>query len=539
MRRALPASFRPPAVVWALTLLGFLMSVSSSLILPVYLGYDEPQHVDMVASVAWGHGWPGPGERQVAKGVAKGAEPYYGQQLKIRPLDKALVKIKPRGERPSTSELGGDFPSSGRPNQIVQHPPLYYALDAVVMASVNAQSWPYDQFVSMLRVLSALLVAPLPLLVWAIARRVRAGPSVEVAAAALSLTIPGLTRLSGLVNNDGFLIITTTALLLGLVHVATGDLRRRTAVVVGLLTGLALLSKGFALTLPVLVVLAYLLGSRSVRKLGPLLWALGVGFLTGGLWWVRNVLVYGSLQPQGFGAKTLATVQGNPRPPGSHIDASIFWTAVQDRLARTFWGGVGIASQPTLTKTGGTVLFVVLFVLIIAGLTVGVRGRGQRGSLTLLLLPLPLTLALVLRSSWSDFVHFNQASGLQGRYLYIAIAGYALSVALAGDRLLGPARLALPLLAVITMLLMQGMHANRMVRSLWLKNGQGSLRDALAGIEVLSPWPNAVTELVFAATVVTALAVLVLSARGAFARVARAEPAPSAAEPPNQLQPIE
>lgn len=513
-------SFRPPAVVWAITLLGFLMSVSAGLVLPVYLGYDEPQHVDMVASLSYGDGWPGPGERQVAKGVAKGAEPYYGQQLKSKPLDKSLVLVKPRGSRPSTRDLGGDFPSSGRPNQIVQHPPLYYGLVAVVMSAVDGQDWPYDRLVSFLRLLSALIVAPLPLLVWAIANRLRAGPGVEVGAAALSVAVPGLTRISGLVNNDGFLVITVTALLLGLVHVATGDLTRRTAVVVGLLTGIALLSKGFALTMPLLVVVAYLIASRSRRVVLPLSWALGVGFLTGGIWWVRNVLVFGTLQPQGFGAAALAAVQGRPRPPGSVIDSGIWWTAVQDRLARTFWGGVGIASQPTLTKTAGTVLFVVLALLVIGGLVVGVRGRGDRRVLGLLLLPLPLTLVLVLRSSWSDFVHYNQASGLNGRYLYIAIAAFALLSALVLDRLLGRARAALPLLAVVVVLVLQGQHANRMIRALWLKNSDGSLRNALSGIEVLSPWPNVITEGVFAATVLTALAVLVLSARGAFARQA-------------------
>ncbi|MCU1588167.1 MAG: hypothetical protein JWN31_1660, partial [Frankiales bacterium] len=248
---------RPPVVVWALVVFGFFLSVSASLVLPTYLGYDEPQHVDMVVAIASGDGWPDPGTRNLSQGVGRSSNLYYGPRLKTRPLDEALQDLKPRGERPTLKELGGDASAGGTPNQITQHPPLYYGVEATIAKALGADGWSYDRFVELLRIITALLMAPLPLLVWAIANRLRAGPNVEIAAAALSLGVPGLTRVSGLVNNDGFLVITMTALLLALTHVATGDLRRRTAIVVGVLTGLTMLSKGFALICPLLVVLAY------------------------------------------------------------------------------------------------------------------------------------------------------------------------------------------------------------------------------------------------------------------------------------------
>ena len=502
-------------MVWALTALGFLMALSSSLIVPTYLGFDEPQHIDMVAAIAYGDGWPGPGERHVARGVAVGSEAYYGKYYKTHPLNKAMVRVQPRGQRPSINELGGDRLTAGIPNQIVQHPPLYYAIEAGAMLAFDGKDLPYDRFISLLRVVTSLLVAPLPLLVWAIGRRLGVAATVAVAAAALSLAVPGMTRISGYVNNDGFLVITTTALLLGLARVATGDLSRRTAVVVGLLTGLALLSKGFALPLPLLVVLAYLLGARAlaqrwVTASRPLVVALVVGFVTGGLWWMRNLLLYGAIQPSGYGAVGLARVLPKPRPPEKPVDVGQFTHVVSDRLARTFWGGVGVTSKPTVSSAGAALLFAALALLVAIGLWRGIRGRGRRAHLVLLLLPFLLTLVLVLDGAWHDYVRYAVFRGVQGRYLYGALAGLALTVAVAGDWLLGAWRRWLPLLAVVGVLLLQGLHARRLVRTLWLAHNSGSYRDALSGIEVISPWPNAVTETVFAGTLLAVVAVLVL-----------------------------
>jgi 4-amino-4-deoxy-L-arabinose transferase-like glycosyltransferase len=521
---------RPPAVVWALVLLGFLMSLSASLVLPTYLGYDEPQHVDMVVALDSGDGWPDPGERKLSQGVARSSNLYYGQRLKTRPLDVALEDLDPHGQRPTLDELGGDASAGGVPNQITQHPPLYYGVEALIAKVLGADDWSYDRFVELLRLITALLMAPLPLLVWAIANRLRAGPTTAVAAAALSLGVPGLTRVSGLVNNDGFLVITMTALLLGLTHVATGDLSRRTAIVVGALTGVTMLSKGFALICPLLVVLAYVIGKRGWRGLlRPLAVALGVGFLTGGFWWLRNLILYGALQPNGFGS-ALAQIEGRPRAADNPAVLSVFLDAVQDRIARTFWGGVGIASQPTVTKSGGTLLWVLVGVAVVIALVVGVRGRGERLALGLLLLPLPLVFAIIIKGSYGEYVEHAKLPGLQGRYLYLGISGLAVATAITLDRVLGRARAALPLLAVALVLVMQEVHTHRLVRNLWTSDDDGSLRRGLAGMRQVAPWPGAVTNLVLLATAVTAIATLVLSARGAFAPVKGERRADAAAD---------
>lgn len=522
---------RPPPVVWALALLGFLMSVSASLVLPTYLGYDEPQHVDMVYAIAVGDGWPDPGTRFLSQGVGRSSNLYYGQRLRVRPLDQGLrATVPPRGQRRDLGEMGGDASAGGTPNQITQHPPLYYAIEAGAVKALGATSWSYDDFVQLLRVVTALLMAPLPLLVWAMADRLRAGPGTSVAAAALSLAVPGLTRVSGLVNNDGFLVITMTALLLALVHVATGDHRLRTAVLVGVLTGVTMLSKGFALIAPLLVVVAYLLDRARARAALPrLAVALAVGFAAGGFWWLRNLIVFGALQPNGYGL-ALARIEGPPRPANHPALLGDFLVSVQDRICRTFWGGVGLAAQPTITKTGGTILFALLGLAVLGGLLVGVRGQGQRRTLVLLLLPFPLVLAIIVQAAHGEFVQHARVPGLHGRYLYLSISGLALTTAVLLDRALGRARSALPLVAVAVALGMQAFHSRQLVRSVWLAHGRGSTLSALQAMERIAPWPPPVTYLVLLLTALTGLGTLVLSAQGAFAPVSRRPARADAAE---------
>jgi hypothetical protein len=167
-----------------------------------------------------------------------------------------------------------------------------------------------------------------------------------------------------------------------------------------------------------------------------------------------------------------------------------------------------------------TALTIVLLLSVVGGLVLGLRGQRRRGGLVLLLLPLPFTLGIVLSGAFSSFRTYGNLPGLQGRYLYLGVAGLALAAAVAWDRVLGRS---LPLVAVALVLLLQGLQGREITRSLWLANDHGSLRTAVHGLEVVSPWSHFATTLVFVLTALTALAALVLAARGAFRPIRPAE----------------
>src|SRR5699024_4452938 len=91
--------------------------------------------------------------------------------------------------------------------------------------------------------------------------------------------------------------------------VLVGNTALSTAIGLGFLAGAALLTKGFALVLPVWILAAYVLLAWRVYKRHKRQWQAAVPVMTaaatslvtaivvGGWWWFRNLRVYGTVQP--------------------------------------------------------------------------------------------------------------------------------------------------------------------------------------------------------------------------------------------------
>ena len=357
-----------PTIVWYVTGLWLVLLLGASVLWPMGFGYDELNHIDMsyVYSAHPFHFY-GPGQLNETRAS-------YGIRGLI-PLDPvgrlATVPILPRGQRPSLRQLGGAVVVSGySPNQMVQHPPLYYWIEAALLRVPGVTSLAWDQTVWLMRLVSVALMTPVPLLCWATTRRMLVGrqgphsrgdatggvvtaevaPRLAVIGAVLPLTVPNMVRDGSAVTNDSLLVLTTSVLLYCLSRVLTGDLSRRTAVWVAVSLGAALLTKGFALVLPPIVLAAYLFGwwrrpgaSPRFRTLWPPLAIAAVGGVVGGLWWLRNVVEYGTVEINGPGPKFDYVVYGQPDHSGTlgHFLPS-FVTGFVERI----WGGVGLPDVP-------------------------------------------------------------------------------------------------------------------------------------------------------------------------------------------------
>ena len=241
----------------------------------------------------------------------------------------SAVPMLPRNERPTLDQLGG-HDLTGPLNQMSQHPPLYYEMVALAIRIPGVSHLSWDVQVWIMRLVSVLLMMPVPLLCWAAARRLLPASlpqgtlnstvdKLAIAAAVIPFTLPNLIRVGSSVTNDALLISATSVLCYLLCRVVRGDFATRTAIGVSTSLAVALLAKGFALVLPPIVLAAYLIGwfrqphptrSNRVMLLRPVAIS-GVGGVLGGLWWLRNVVLYGAIQPSGLG-KEHSTVDIKP-----------------------------------------------------------------------------------------------------------------------------------------------------------------------------------------------------------------------------------
>jgi small subunit ribosomal protein S36 len=512
---------RVPPVVWVLVGLNACLLSLYALLFPPYTGFDEPQHVDMTIHVAQGDTWPwpGPGELPLSIPVANSSNPVYFDArgpVRKQPFDNGF--ILDRGDRKTLGELASPKPSVvNYPNQMVQHPPAYYVTAAIVL-----KAWPgpiedmrYDQVVALLRLLSVALMAPLPLLFWKGISLITE-PPMAVMGAAFSMAVPGLTRIGANVQNDDLLILAITGLLVALIRVVTGDLSRRTAVVVGLLTALALLTKGFALVLPPVMIAAYAIHKRDGIR--PGIWALGVGGLLGGPWYLMNLIRFGKLQVEGLGPKADPLFRAESASPGPHTTKS-YVDHVSGLLNRRFWGAIGIPDKPFLPLLLGWTLTIVVTALILLAL---VRSRSLRGRLAVLLMPVPLMLVLVVFGSLHWWRFNGGLPGVQGRYLYPGLLGTVAVVCLGVQSLLRTRQALAPLIGFATVVVLQLWALKVIFFTYWVPGTDVSA--GLRGVFNWSPWPPVLTALPFLGAAVFGVAALVLCAKGAFTRTTTAEP---------------
>ncbi|QAY63360.1 hypothetical protein ET495_08990 [Xylanimonas allomyrinae] len=468
-----------PAAVWLVVLLQVTVCLLQTAVFPNGRSPDEAKQVDLVVQVAEGTAWPwpSPGTLATTAGVRAGA---------VLPPDRlhgaahlADRDFRPRGERPSWAQAGGAAPwlADGAPlnNQLVQHPPLYYVLGAAVVQAVPGwHDLPFDRVWMVLRWVNILLAAPLPLLAWATARRLRLPDPLPLAAAGAVVAIPELTHIASSVNNDNLLVLLGAAATWLVARVLTGDHTARTALALGGVTSLALATKGFALLLPAWVAAAYAAAWWHGRRtrgsahgtLAASLWALAA-MLPGLSWWARNLVLFGALQPHGTHAdqgylqsgERYTWADGGAAWLHRLVDRLITLFFVQDQAAHLRHDASWWASRAGLAA-------------LAVGIGVAlVRGPLRRLDALVLLAPAAALTAIVAKGSYEQFVAFrNLGAAQQGRYLYLAVVAIVV-VAVAGAvraRRWAPA---------IVLVLGLGLHAAFQADAwavLWLPEGPGS-----------------------------------------------------------------
>ena len=216
LRRPLQAI---PAMVWVVTALWAALLLGASLLWPMTYGAAEAQHIDMAYAYSTDplHFYR-PGQLTLSQATVNILKQTPGHP----PVQRFYgAPIPLRGDRPSFTGLGGHAVAKGAPpNQMVEHPPLYYLAEAAVLRVPGVSHLPWDKQVWLMRLLSVLFMLPIPILCWATTRRlvsaihpIAGAERFAVVAAVVPVTMPNLIRDGASVTNESLLILAASAVL--------------------------------------------------------------------------------------------------------------------------------------------------------------------------------------------------------------------------------------------------------------------------------------------------------------------------------------
>ncbi|MFD7022219.1 DUF2142 domain-containing protein [Promicromonospora sukumoe] len=426
-----------------ISVLVVLVAATWAVLTPVFRAPDEPQHVNSVLRLAYGGGWPPAGEAPISSVVDRARQqaaldtdvpgrpfdrPDHGAFVDVAPVpDDERVRVDADGVRsPASADVRAGADEPDVVDQMTQHPPLYYAVGAAALRAVGLAEARWDVQLLALRLMDALFLLPVPLLAAAAVRRLTGSRAAALVAASFTLFVPQVGHILGSVTNDSLAVLSGAVATFACVLVVRGDLRARTAVGLGAAVGIGLLTKVMAVFALPMVVAAYLLapGARGRRATGALI-AGGVAFAVGGWWWLRNLLVYGVVQPVGIPQRF---------EPGEHQGTWYFLRTAVTQLTRSFFGNFGWLEvripDPVFWSASSAVAALVVVALV--------RRRDVRRALSVvLLLPAGLWLG-VLVNAWPEYAETGVIVAVQGRYLFAGLAGLATGAALGAFALLGP-----------------------------------------------------------------------------------------------------
>ena len=266
---------RPNTTAFAIVLVFVLLSLTYSFVTRLKYGPDEPDHFVYIRSIATSLAFP--------------------------TIKHSLAPL----EEGSTSTIEG------------HQPPLYYAIQAIPFALLKAIGAPDDTIWRVLRLLSILIGAAWIYSVYLLCKDFFNEEKYALAATAFIALLPTSAYTAGVINNEVLIsLFFTCALIPILRYFRSGNMSFKSSVVLGLIIGLAILSKAQGLILLIVFLAACLAVCRRAnyanykQVLSSAVIVLGVAFMISGWWFIRSWIVNGSFMPHSI---------YNPLLPGGMI----------------------------------------------------------------------------------------------------------------------------------------------------------------------------------------------------------------------------
>jgi hypothetical protein len=404
--------------VIALTAAFALLLTLWAFMTPMFSAPDEAAHYDAAEQLALGKGWPAPGDMDL---------------LAITYVEQQQIGNVAAADRDTVATLIAQNPGNHDfVNQMTQHPPTYYGVGALVLKGIGFFHLRWDIGVMALRMLDVVLLLPLPFLTWATVRRVTRSPRTAVVGVLALFAVPQLAQIGSSVTNDAPVILLGGVIAWLAARALTGDHRWRIAIWLGVAVAAVCSVKGTGLpTVPFVAVALLVAGHGQLSwgaRIGRTAVAGAIVAVLGSWWWLRNLVLFGTLQPDGVSAIR------QDKPWGRETSANFgdFVNVEWDRLTASFWGQFGALRYP-MTQILTDSLTVIALAVIIGW----AFRRSSNRTITLVMLITPvITLVSQLQNNFAAYDSTQIIAGAQGRYLFISLVPLIVVSAVAWRNLL-------------------------------------------------------------------------------------------------------
>jgi hypothetical protein len=414
MNGALHSSHRRRVNLAAVLIIGvyFLLASAYSIVVPIFEAPDEAQHFFFVREIIEGHGLPVQETGITRRWAQEGSQPplYYVVAAAFTFWTDAANWVEVSQHNPYSVQ--GDPLANGSRNVFLHGQPDDFPWSGTTLA------------VHALRFVSILFGALSICITYGLARTLfPTQPLLALGAAAMHAFLPQFVFISAAVNNDGLAALACGAALWQGVRVAGGADTRHDDWLLGLLVGLAALTKLSGAGMAVVAVTAVLLTAQQgpawrgvvARQVRVILMAA----LVAGWWYARNLILYGDVT----GLNRMLAIVGVRNPPPG------VWQLLDELegLRLSFWGLFGWFS--ILLPTALYQWFDAIALIALAGVGVRlaqclVRCKRDQWLRPHLLLPLAFAIVLAGVIRWGALT-----PGLQGRLLFPALAACAVILA--------------------------------------------------------------------------------------------------------------
>lgn len=403
-----PVGTRERITIGCITVAFTLLLTLWALLTPLFGAPDEIAHFDAALQFALGHGWPDPAHLKLLDAT--------------RAMQAEGMGVLAR-DRPTLDALLAAYPGHDSTNQMTQHPPTWYVLAAGVLHLIGYAGQRWDIDLLALRLMNVAILCTLPLVIWAAVRALTRSPKTAIVAAAAVFLVPQVAFNGSAAGNDAPVIILGAVVTWLACRLLAGD--RSLVAFTGLIVATSAAAAFKATALPVV---PFAVAAVLVATPGAARWlrgavALLVPVLLTSWWWVRNVLVFHTLQPAGLPH----SIRHRDWPAGKGPDPAAFVNTEWSRVTNSFWGQFGLLQFPSSPIVIAVLSVVSIGIVIVWGFR---RGPLRPAAWAVAVLPLA-SLAAGLQNNWSTYLRTTEMGGIQGRYYFVSIAALAVLSAIA------------------------------------------------------------------------------------------------------------